>query len=118
MPRLPLTYACTHAAVPPLSRMRADLVSLFVQMSSNMNMGFTPASGKDMLFLESENNVVNIHPVVMFSILDHYIRRVEGQKRVIGTRCFPLCFGGPNFERVLSRRHASWQRLAVRRGGG
>lgn len=48
-------------------------------------MQFTPASGKDMLFLEAENNVVKIHPVVLFSILDHYIRRVEGQQRVIGT---------------------------------
>jgi len=29
--------------------------------------------------------LVEIHPVVLFSILDHYIRREEGQERVIGT---------------------------------
>tara|TARA_R110002050_G_scaffold59506_2_gene132936 strand:+ start:612 stop:917 length:306 start_codon:yes stop_codon:yes gene_type:complete len=28
---------------------------------------------------------VNVHPVVLFSVLDHYIRRKEDQHRVIGT---------------------------------
>jgi translation initiation factor 3 subunit F len=28
---------------------------------------------------------VTIHPVVLFTILDHYLRRAEGQARVIGT---------------------------------
>eukprot|EP00629_Pelagomonadales_sp_RCC1024_P001012 CAMPEP_0119277336 /NCGR_PEP_ID=MMETSP1329-20130426/16920_1 /TAXON_ID=114041 /ORGANISM="Genus nov. species nov., Strain RCC1024" /LENGTH=291 /DNA_ID=CAMNT_0007277801 /DNA_START=218 /DNA_END=1090 /DNA_ORIENTATION=- len=28
---------------------------------------------------------VKIHPIVVFSVLDHYIRRQEGQERVIGT---------------------------------
>ena len=28
---------------------------------------------------------VKVHPIVVFSILDHYIRRQEGQERVIGT---------------------------------
>ena len=31
------------------------------------------------------NSKYNIHPVVIFSILDHYSRRHEGQQRVIGT---------------------------------
>lgn len=30
-------------------------------------------------------NKVTIHPVALFSILDHYLRRSEGQERVIGT---------------------------------
>jgi len=41
------------------------------------------------LFLRSESDSgsvkVNLHPVVVFSILDHFIRRNEGQDRVIGT---------------------------------
>jgi translation initiation factor 3 subunit F len=28
---------------------------------------------------------VTIHPVALFSILDHYLRRTESQERVIGT---------------------------------
>jgi translation initiation factor 3 subunit F len=28
---------------------------------------------------------VKVHPVVIFNILDHFIRRTEGQDRVIGT---------------------------------
>ena len=28
---------------------------------------------------------VIVHPIVVFGILDHYIRRQEGQERVIGT---------------------------------
>lgn len=28
---------------------------------------------------------VKIHPVVLFSIIDHFTRRNEGQERVIGT---------------------------------
>lgn len=26
-----------------------------------------------------------VHPLVLFSVLDHYLRRPENQKRVIGT---------------------------------
>jgi len=40
------------------------------------------------MFLGNEDRSpisVNLHPVVLFSILDHYVRRNEGQKRVIGT---------------------------------
>jgi len=28
---------------------------------------------------------VTVHPVALFSILDHYLRRTESQERVIGT---------------------------------
>jgi translation initiation factor 3 subunit F len=36
--------------------------------------------------VEAERStVVKVHPVVLFSVLDHYLRRPEGQKRVIGT---------------------------------
>lgn len=28
---------------------------------------------------------VKIHPIVIFGVLDHYLRRQEGQERVIGT---------------------------------
>eukprot|EP01133_Synstelium_polycarpum_P010901 gene10901-12706_t len=36
------------------------------------------------IFLPSQSTV-KVHPVVIFNILDHYIRRNEGQDRVIGT---------------------------------
>ena len=37
-------------------------------------------------FLQSSQDVtVKVHPVVLFSVLEHYIRRNEGQNRVIGT---------------------------------
>ena len=43
-------------------------------------------SGGDTLFIaEGSSKLVKVHPSVLFSILDHFIRRPEGQKRVIGT---------------------------------
>lgn len=43
----------------------------------------------DTIFIEHTNRNITctakIHPVVMFSVLDHYMRRAEGQGRVIGT---------------------------------
>ena len=39
----------------------------------------------DALFLRDDVRRVDVNPVVLFSVLDHYMRRVEGQKRVIGT---------------------------------
>ena len=45
-----------------------------------------PLSGGDTLFIaKGASRLVKVHPAVLFSILDHYIRRTEGQKRVIGT---------------------------------
>ena len=38
------------------------------------------------IFLQSSRDVtVKVHPLVLFSVLEHYVRRNEGQKRVIGT---------------------------------
>lgn len=34
---------------------------------------------------EKKSTVVKVHPLVVFSILDHFIRRQQGQERVIGT---------------------------------
>lgn len=43
-------------------------------------------SGGDTLFIaEGSSRLVKIHPAVLFSVLDHYMRRNEGQVRVIGT---------------------------------
>ena len=47
----------------------------------------------DTLFLETGTALeVKVQPVVLFSILDHFMRRDEGQTRVIGVslRC-ALC---------------------------
>jgi hypothetical protein len=42
----------------------------------------------DTLFLDVASSnaptAVNVHPVVLFSILDQHLRRAEGQDRVIG----------------------------------
>ena len=37
-------------------------------------------------------SIVNVHPVVLFSILDQHLRRDPNQDRVIGQS--PLCGGG------------------------
>lgn len=37
------------------------------------------------LFLEGSSTHVHVQPVVLLSILDHFVRRKEGQERVIGT---------------------------------
>jgi hypothetical protein len=42
---------------------------------------------------------VKVHPVVIFNILDHFIRRTEGQDRVIGTLL------GVNVEGVIEIRN-------------
>ncbi|CAM9314471.1 unnamed protein product [Choristocarpus tenellus] len=36
-------------------------------------------------FASTNDVVVKVHPMVLFSVLDHYLRRPENQKRVIGT---------------------------------
>ncbi|KAG5175489.1 translation initiation factor eIF3 f subunit [Tribonema minus] len=36
-------------------------------------------------YASTNDIVVKVHPVVLFSVLDHYLRRPEGQVRVIGT---------------------------------
>lgn len=37
---------------------------------------------------------VNVHPVVLFSILEQHLRREEGQDRVIGSCCARPADGG------------------------
>lgn len=39
----------------------------------------------DVTFLRRTPTSVTIHPVSLFSILDHYLRRTDAQDRVIGT---------------------------------
>ena len=45
------------------------------------------------LFLETGTHMAcKVHPVVLLSVLDHYLRRHEDQNRVIGTRArVPTC---------------------------
>lgn len=45
------------------------------------------------LFLETGTHMAcKVHPVVLLSVLDHYLRRHEDQNRVIGKRaCVPPC---------------------------
>ena len=45
------------------------------------------------IFLQDTEKMVKVHPVVAFSVLDHYARRVEGQRRVIGTPIDNSCCG-------------------------
>lgn len=40
---------------------------------------------KSEFYLSRTPSLVTIHPVVLFSILDHYLRRTDSQDRVIGT---------------------------------
>ncbi len=37
------------------------------------------------LYLDGMSPLAHVQPVVLFSVLDHYQRRTEGQNRVIGT---------------------------------
>jgi len=43
--------------------------------------------GDTTLFLETGHSSVSVklHPVVLFTILDHFVRRTDKQERVIGT---------------------------------
>jgi translation initiation factor 3 subunit F len=43
-------------------------------------------SGGDTLFIaEGASRLVKVHPAVLFAVLDHFARRDDGKKRVIGT---------------------------------
>ena len=37
------------------------------------------------LYLDGMSPLVHVQPVALFSILDHFMRRTDGQSRVIGT---------------------------------
>ncbi|CAM9583623.1 unnamed protein product [Ectocarpus sp. 8 AP-2014] len=57
------------------------------QLSSVEGKAAAPAAPVTNLsaFASSNDIVVKVHPMVLFSVLDHYLRRPENQKRVIGT---------------------------------
>lgn len=73
-------------------------------------------SGGDTLFIaEGASKVVKIHPSVLFSILDHYIRRPKRQQRVIGTLLGHLTEAGSCVEVVNSFAvpHSEGEEVAV-----
>lgn len=54
--------------------------------ASNANGAVSAAPVADLSAFASSNDIaVKVHPMVLFSVLDHYLRRPDGQKRVIGT---------------------------------
>lgn len=60
-------------------------------------------SGGDTLFISSgASKVVKVHPSVLFSVLDHFLRRPEGQQRVIGTLLGTVSEAGSTVEVVNS----------------
>ena len=67
----------------------------------------------DTLFLSSSAGdsawKVKLHPVVLFSVLDHYIRRNEGQKRVIGKQHESVFL----LRRVINWLHADRKRCVA-----
>ncbi|CAG8456705.1 5510_t:CDS:2 [Gigaspora rosea] len=54
--------------------------------TSALNLSFPPTtSATGFVVPQSRSFTVSVNPVVLFSILDHYLRRQENQHRVIGT---------------------------------
>jgi len=54
--------------------------------TSALNLSIAPATGgTGFVTPQSRSFTVSVNPVVLFSILDHYLRRQENQDRVIGT---------------------------------
>ncbi|CAG8507024.1 904_t:CDS:2 [Ambispora leptoticha] len=53
--------------------------------TSALNLSFSPATTTGFVIPQSRSFTVTVNPVVLFSILDHYLRRQENQDRVIGT---------------------------------
>src|SRR3954454_22938012 len=54
--------------------------------TSALNLSFPPTtSAAGLVVPQSRSFTVSVNPVVLFSILDHYLRRQENQHRVIGT---------------------------------
>ena len=54
--------------------------------TSALNLSFPPStSAAGFAVPQSRSFTVSVNPVVLFSILDHYLRRQEKQHRVIGT---------------------------------
>ena len=72
----PTTYGCTPALLlnsPATTRSVAAVAASAV--------GSPDAAGGDSLPVSN----VNVHPLVLLSVLDHHTRRQEGAGRVIGT---------------------------------
>jgi translation initiation factor 3 subunit F len=66
--------------------------AIHIQASSlgdpSQNVPYVPSFKKisvDLTFLRRTPTSITIHPVSLFSILDHYLRRTDAQDRVIGT---------------------------------
>ncbi|CAG8621987.1 4020_t:CDS:2 [Acaulospora morrowiae] len=54
--------------------------------TSALNLSFSPTtSATGVIIPQSRSFTVSVNPVVLFSILDHFLRRQENQHRVIGT---------------------------------
>src|SRR6266498_4873119 len=53
--------------------------------TSALNLSFPPTTSAGFVVPQSRSFTVSVNPVVLFSILDHYLRRQENQHRVIGT---------------------------------
>jgi translation initiation factor 3 subunit F len=53
--------------------------------TSALNLSFPPTTATGFVVPQSRSFTVSVNPVVLFSILDHYLRRQEKQHRVIGT---------------------------------
>ncbi|CAG8476666.1 5945_t:CDS:2 [Funneliformis caledonium] len=53
--------------------------------TSALNLSFPPTTTAGFVVPQSRSFTVSVNPVVLFSILDHYLRRQENQHRVIGT---------------------------------
>ncbi|CBQ67576.1 related to translation initiation factor 3 (47 kDa subunit) [Sporisorium reilianum SRZ2] len=59
-------------------------MSLAESSSSALHLDFPASTGSGVMHSRSVTGV-HVHPVALFSILDHYLRRNDGQHRVIGT---------------------------------
>src|SRR6266542_3910868 len=53
--------------------------------TSALNLSFPPTTSAGFVIPQSRSFTVTVNPVVLFSILDHFVRRNENQSRVIGT---------------------------------
>ncbi|CAB5197290.1 unnamed protein product [Rhizophagus irregularis] len=53
--------------------------------TSALHLSFPPTTATGFVVPQSRSFTVSVNPVVLFSVLDHYLRRQEKQHRVIGT---------------------------------
>jgi translation initiation factor 3 subunit F len=70
--------------------------------------------GDTTLFLDTGLSVtVKIHPVVIFTVLDHYLRRNKGQERVIGTLLGSIVEGVVEIRNCFPVPHTEGDQVAV-----